>query len=256
MARKKRADEVAELRARLRAQTDVVMEVEPLLPIAQALQEAIEARLQGEAGDSPLDVDAAWDSALQEVAERLIASELAGVDPERVLRLYAERFGDEALAEKLGRWVGAKSEELDFAHRMEQARAAAGRSGTLPLAKLDPDLRISIGMFDPAQAAQAQKEGPIPPVRTIAFRLIDPRRGYAEVVHDTVLPFSAATPFATDTRGTIGSEVVEHGLRWLEPVLQVHAPLGYDFGSGTERTPQVIGFVEAAAGLLLLDGDR
>jgi hypothetical protein len=46
---------------------------------------------------------------------------------------------------------------------------------------------------------------------------------------------------------------VERGKRWLEPRLQVQAPLGYDFGSGTQRTAQVIGFVEVGDGLLLVD---
>ena len=62
--------------------------------------------------------------------------------------------------------------------------------------------------------------------------------------------------FAPQERGRIGSTIVEGGEKWLEPRLQVHAPLGYDFGDGPTRTTEVIGYGEIGDGLLLIDGGR
>src|SRR3954464_13915969 len=116
MARK-RADEIADLKNRLRVQTDRYMEAEPLLPIAEALREAINARLTGEGTHAHLDVDAAFDAALADVAERIIASKLETLDPETVLRLYAEHVGADELKEKLAAWAAAKAAELDTERR-------------------------------------------------------------------------------------------------------------------------------------------
>ena len=90
MARKKAA-EIAELQNRLRAQVALYAEAEPLLPIAEALRDAVNARLVGERGDALIDVDGAFDAALAQVAETLIASKLETLDPETVLRVYAEQ---------------------------------------------------------------------------------------------------------------------------------------------------------------------
>jgi hypothetical protein len=254
MARKKRSDEIADLRARLRSQTDLLMEAEPLLPVAQALQEAIQAKLADpEADGIVLDVDAAWDAAVAEVAQRLIATKLDELEPELVLELYARSAGDAALAAALERWAAAKTVELELQERIEQLRRDVSRSGALDLERLEPETRIEVGMFDPAQISQARKDSAIPPTRTLAVRLLDPHEGYVEVISDSVLPRATEGDFSPNTRGKIGSEIVERGNRWLEPRLQVHAPLGYDLGSGTQRTRQVIGFVEIGDGLLLVD---
>jgi hypothetical protein len=251
--KKKHEDEIAELRARLRSQTDLVMEAEPLLPIAKALQEAIEAKLGPDPDGVVLDVDAAWDAAVAEVAQRVIATRLDELEPERVLRLYAESAGDAAVAAALERWAASKTAELELRERIERLRRDTSRSGALELARLDPDVRIEIAMFDAAQMSQARKESAIPPGRTLAVRLLDPGEGYVEVISDSVLPLVPDDCFPPHTRGKIGSEIVERGSTWLEPRLQIHAPLGYEFGSGTGRTAQVIGFVEVGDGLLLVD---
>jgi len=250
MARK-RADEIADLTNRLRAQTELYMEAEPLLPIAEALREAVNARLIGESGSTPLDVDGAFDAALAEVAERIIASKLETLDAETVLRLYADHVGDDVLREKLGRWAAAKTEKLEFERRVDAWRQAASRSGRVELGNIDEGVRIAIGMFDPLHVGRARKESSIPPSRTTTFRLLEPARGRAEVINDVSLESDSErlTPHA---RGTIGSLIVEGGQEWLEPALQLHGPLGYDFGAGPANSREVIGFVEVADGVVVL----
>jgi len=250
MARK-RSDEIADLTNRLRAQTDLYMEAEPLLPIAEALREAVNARLIGESGTTPLDVDDAFDAALAEVAERIIASKLEALDPEAVLRLYADHVGDDVLREKLGRWAAAKSEELEFERRLDALRQAASRSGRVELAHIDEGVRIAIGMFDPLHVGRARKESSIPPSRTTTFRLLEPAGGRAEVISDVPLPGESGG-LTAHARGTIGSLIVEGGQQWLEPALQSHGPLGYDFGAGPVNSREVIGFVEIGDGVVVL----
>jgi hypothetical protein len=46
---------------------------------------------------------------------------------------------------------------------------------------------------------------------------------------------------------------VEGERRWLEPALQLHGPLGYDFGEGPAGSSEVIGFVEVGDGVVILD---
>jgi len=81
------------------------------MPIARALKESIDAKLVGEEG--VLDVDEAWNAAVASVAERIIAERLDALDPEDILRLYAEAVGDERLKATLGAWAAAKAAELD-----------------------------------------------------------------------------------------------------------------------------------------------
>src|SRR5262245_5096052 len=133
MARKKSADEVADLKSRLRAQADLYKEAEPLLPIAEALRDAINARLLDGTASTSLDVDSAFDAALAEVAERIIASRLETLDPEAVLRVYADHVADDVLREKLGGWAVAKTLELDFERRLDTLRRGASHTGRLAL---------------------------------------------------------------------------------------------------------------------------
>jgi hypothetical protein len=250
MARKKA--EIADLQNRLRAQIDLHREAEPLLPIAEALRDAINARLMGESADRVLDVDAAYDAALADVAETLIASKLGALDPETVLRVYADHVGDDVLREKLGRWAAAKAEELDLERRRDALRKASSRSGRVALKDLDEGVRVEVGMFEPLHVSRARKESSIPPSRTIGFRLLEPSRGRAEVISDVSLAGGAHERLTAHTRGTFGSLIVEGERRWLEPCLQLHAPLGYDFGHGPVTSPEVIGFVEVENGLVIL----
>jgi hypothetical protein len=162
MARKK-ADEIAELRNRLRVQTDLYQEAEPLLPIAEALREAINARLMGESG--PLDVDSAFDAALADVAEDVTASKLETLDAETVLRVYAERVGDDVLREKLGRWAAAKAEELDAARQRDALPKASSRSSRVALKDIEHGARVAVGMFDALHIGRARRESSIPPTR-------------------------------------------------------------------------------------------
>jgi hypothetical protein len=253
MVKKKKSDELAELRSQLRSQTDLYMDAEPLLPIARALQEAIDARLVGESGLA-IDVDNAWDDAIREVAVRIISSKLETLDPERVLQLYAERVGDDELKETLGRWAERRVQALEYEERRQELREEAVRSGSIELARLDPGVRLRLGMFDPAQVGRAYRESSIPPSRTIDLRLVEPERGCADVICDTTLPFSPADTLPPQRRGYIGSTITEAEGPHLEPRLQLHAPLGYDFGAGPENTVQIIGFVELDEGVLLLQG--
>src|SRR5262245_47534127 len=182
------------------------MEAEPLLPIARALQQAIDARLLGE-GDLPLDVDQAFDDAIKEVAEEIISRRLEAIDPEVVLRLYAERVSDETLKERLGRWAVRKAEDVERSNRREELRRDASRSGSVPLERLDSGTRVRLGMFEPSQIREARKEGSLPPVRTIAFRLVDPVDGVADVISDTVLPLTQAECFEPNQRLRVGVTV-------------------------------------------------
>ena len=249
MARKKQSDD--EL-----AYAELVRDAEPLLPIARALQESIDEKLVGGATSSALDVDAAWNAAVQRVAEALIAEKLGELDPERILRLYADAVDDETLKAKLGAWAAAKAEQLERERQRDHLQSELARTGAVELAQLDADVHIAIGLFDPRYISQAHKESSIPPTRTVSVRLLDPQRGSAEVIADTMLASRSGGLFAAQTRGRIGSRIVEEGEERLEPRLQVHAPLGYDFGDGPECTPEVIGYAEIGRGLLLLDAGQ
>jgi hypothetical protein len=249
MARKK-AQEIADLKNKLRVQTDLYTEAEPLLPIAEALREAINARLLGES--APLDVDSAFDAALADVAERVIASKLETLDAETVLRLYAEHVGDDVLREKLGRWAAAKAEELEAERQRDALREASSRSGRVALNDIDEGVRVAVGMFDPLHIGRAGRESSIPPSRTIAFRLLDPSRGQAEVISDISLAGRAHEGLTAHSRGTFGSLIAEGEKRWLEPTLQLHAPLGYDLGQGPVSSSEVIGFVEVEDGVVII----
>jgi hypothetical protein len=251
MARKK-ADEIAELKKRLRVQTDLYTEAEPLLPIAEALREAINARLVGDSGHTPLDVDTAFDAALTDVAERIIASKLETLDPETVLRLYAEHVGDDVLRDKLGSWADAKANELDAEQRRVALLKASAGSGRVALKDIDEGVRVAVGMFDPLHIGRARRESSIPPERTITFRLLDPSRGQAEMISDIALAGRAHTGLTAHARANVGSLVVEGDERWLEPALQLHAPLGYDLGDGPASSPEIIGFVEVGDGVLIV----
>ena len=228
------------------------MDAESLLPLAKALRESIEARLAGEGASGPLDVEAAYDAALDAVAEEIIASRLESVDAEQVLRLYAERVGDDVLREKLAGWAAAKADELDFRQRLEALRRDAARTGRLALQDIDEGLRIVVGLFERTQISQARRESSIPPARTIAFRLLEPARGRADVISDTCLRMGSHERLPDHARGAIGSLVVEGERRGLEPALQFQAPLGYDFGGGPESTAEVIGWVEVGEGVPVL----
>jgi hypothetical protein len=249
---KKKAAEIAALQSRLRTQADLYKEAEPLLPIAEALREAVNARLMGESAGAILDVDGAFDAALAEVAETLIAAKLQTLDPEGVLRLYAEHVGDDMLREKLGRWAAAKAEELDLERRRAALRKASLRSGRVALEDLDEGVRVEVGLFEPLHVSRARRESSIPPSRTIGFRLLEPSRGRAEVISDVSLARGARESLTAHARATFGSLIVEGEERWLEPSLQLHAPLGYDFGQGPVNSPEVIGFVEVENGLVVL----
>ena len=222
---------------------DLFREAEPLLPIARALKESIDEKLvgTGTGAGSPIDVDAAWDAAVRSVAEAIISERLGELDTERVLRLYADTVDDEALKATLGSWAAAKAEELERERRIEGLRADCARSGAIELARLEADTLIRLGLFERRQISQAHRESSLPPSRTTSLRLVDPERGYAEVIADTALGPSTRDLFAPQARGRIGSTIVEEGKEWLEPRLQVHAPLGYDFGDGPTRTNEVIG---------------
>ena len=251
MARKK-ADEIADLKNRLRGQTDLYMEAEPLLPIAEALREAINARLMDENASRPLDVDSAFDAALADVAERLIASKLESLDAETVLRLYAEHVGDDVLREKLGSWAAAKAAELDLEQRLEALRKASSRSGRVALQDIDEGMRVAVGMFEPLHIGRARRQSSIPPARTITFRLLEPASGRADVISDISLAGRAHQGLTAHARGTFGSLIAEGEERWLEPCLQLHAPLGYDLGQGPASSPEVVGFVEVGDGLVIM----
>jgi hypothetical protein len=247
LARKKQSDD--EL-----AYAELVREAEPLLPIARALKESIDEKLVGGGTSSTLDVDAAWNAAVQRVAEAMIAEQLRSLDPERILRLYADAVDDETLKARLGAWAEAKAEELERAQQRRQLQVEVARTGAIELARLEADLHISIGLFEPRHISQAHKESSIPASRTVSVRLLDPRRGTAEVIADTALVPAHADLFVTQTRGRIGSRIVEDGEGRLEPRLQIHAPLGFDFGGGPQCTTEVIGYADIGRGLLLLDG--
>ena len=227
------------------------MEAEPLLPIARALQEAVNARLLGESG-LVIDVDAAWDDALREVARDLIAGRLETLDPELVLRLYADQVDDAELHATLGEWAARKARELEHEERRELLRREAASRGTIELERLDPGTRLRLGMFDAARISQARKDGSLPPGRIVELRLVDPARGSAEVISDTTLPFSSAATFPAHRRGDFGAAITEDGACRLEPRLQLHAPLGYDLGDGPENSEEIIGYVEIDEGVLVL----
>jgi hypothetical protein len=249
---KKKAAEIAELQRRLRTQADLYKEAEPLLPIAEALRDAVNARLMGEGTGAVIDVDGAFDAALAEVAETLIASKLQTLDPETVLRLYAEHVGDDVLREKLGRWAEATAAEIDLERRRDALRKASSRSGRVALEDIDGGVRVEVGMFEPLHVGRARRESSIPPSRTISFRLLEPSRGRAEVISDVALGGGAREKLTAHARGTFGSLIVDGERRWLEPCLQLHAPLGYDLGEGPVNSPEVIGFVEIENGLVIL----
>src|SRR5262245_1562786 len=252
MARKRSADEIADLKSRLRAQADLYKEAEPLLPIAEALRDAINTRLLDETASTPIDVDGAFDAALANVAEKIIASKLETLDAETVLRVYADHVGDDVLREKLSGWAAAKALQIDFERRLDALRQGAARSGRVALEDIDEGMRVTVGMFELLHVGRARSESSIPPSRTIAFRLLEPSRGRAEVISDVSLDGGSHECLTAHSRGTFGSLIVDGERRWLEPALQLHGPLGYDFGAGPVSSDEVIGFVEVGDGVVVL----
>src|SRR5262249_49948182 len=109
-----------------------------------------------------------------------------------------------------------------------------------------------VGMFELRHIRRARRESSIPPSRTIAFRLLDPARGRAEVISDIWLDGRTHESLTAHARGAFGSLIVEGEKRWLEPCLQMHAPLGYDLGQGLVSSREVIGFVEVGDGHVII----
>ena len=169
-----------------------------------------------------------------------------------MLRLYAEHVGDEVLREKLGRWAAARAEELGLEQRLEALRKASLRSGRVSLKDIDEGTRVAVGMFEPLHIGRARRQSSIPPARTITFRLLEPSSGRADVISDISLSGRAHHGLTAHARGTFGSLIVEGNERWLEPILQLHAPLGYDLGQGPVSSREVIGFVEVGDGVVIM----
>ena len=111
---------------------------------------------------------------------------------------------------------------------------------------------MEVGLFEPLHVRRARRQSSIPPSRTIAFRLLDPVRGRAEVISDVSLDGGEHESLTAHSRGAFGSLIVEGEQRWLEPSLQLHAPLGYDLGEGPASSREVIGFVEVGDGLVIM----
>ena len=237
-------------------------DVESLLPYAELLRDLVDRRLYPSGGAelaAPSD-DALFDQALRVVLERMVGDRLAALTPAEFAAAYRSVQGDAAFAEALDRL--ADLQRADVARRTKLARMQheARVCGRLLLAELDRDETITVGLFDPRRPELAAKRFAAntevrPLHRELRLRLIDPAAGGVEIVRDTwvgpiwaeELRTPAAEPLATG-RLAVGTGA---------PEITVHAPVTLALDDGrTLQPPQIVGFVEALDGTLLLDGRR
>jgi hypothetical protein len=230
--------------------------LEPLLPLARALHEEIDRRLAGAADTGLLDVDGMIGDALHTLGVAHATAALRTLSPAAFLELYARHVGDDGFADLLRARADQERRTLERERRLERIASEAAASSLLRLQLLEAGDAIHVGLFQ-GLAGEAHRESRVPPDRTLAFRVLDPATGHAELLHDRALARPGASPvrLPEHTRGLLGTLVHDAGAARLEPTLSTHGRLSFTTPDrGAETLPGIVGFVETADGRLLLDG--
>ena len=150
-----------------------------LLPLAQELANAVDARLAGDEVPTSASIERALEQALGDAAQGLITARLARLSAVEFAELYVRVLGSEALASQLSELTAIKSAELERHVRLQRIRDEAQTSGTLRIERLAPDEIIRIGLFDPrlpqlAGKSHAKDEKRRPLHRVVALRTVTP----------------------------------------------------------------------------------
>lgn len=238
---------------------EVARDVEALLPYAELLRDLVDRRLYPRAGTEltvPSD-DALFDDALRVVLERMVADRLAALTPAEFAAAYRTVQGDAAFATALERLADLQRADVDRRTRLTRMQHDARVSGRLRLAELDAGETITVALFDPRRPDLAARRfagnSEVRPLhRELRVRLVVPSDGGVEVVRDTwVGPIWAEqfrTPLAEPlTPGRLGCGGAAE--------ITAHAPVEFTPTDGPPlEPPQIVGYVEALDGTLLLDG--
>jgi hypothetical protein len=232
--------------------------IEDLLPLAKALRDAIDRRVDAQREEPASPIDEVIDAAFIEVVQPLIAGRLESLSPADFAALYGRVMGNEALAAELEKIRAVKQAALEREARLTEIGYEALKSGMLRLSKLSVHEIIEVGLFDASlpQFASRQFAGNIEHRalhRVIGLRLIEPQRGRVQVLHDTwVGPTWAQSqrgePLPPHARAVIGIP----GDDDIEPVLSARAPLAYRISDERMMPSQLVGYVELGTGEVLL----
>jgi hypothetical protein len=223
-----------------------------LLPLAQELVNAVDARLRGEEVPTSASIEQAFDQAFADVAHGLITARLTQLSAVEFAELYVRVLGSGALTSQLAELTAIKSAELERQVRIQRIQDEARTSGTLRIERLQPDEIVRIGLFDPglpdwAGKSYAKDAKHRPLHRVIAFRTVTPSERKVEVLYDNwVGPVWADAQRTTSlpplSQGTLGERVT------------VRVPLTYTTDEQVFRLPQIVGYIEMNDGTVLLDG--
>jgi hypothetical protein len=223
-----------------------------MLPLAEELAKAVDARLRGEEVSTPASIEIAIERALAEAAHGLIAARLAHLSAVEFAELYVRVLGSEALQSQLAELTAIKSAELERHVRIQRIHDEAQASGTFRIEWLRPDEIIKIGLFDArlpelAGKSHAKDEQRRPLHRVLALRTVTPSERKVEVLYDNwVGPVWAeaerTASLAPLSQGTLGER------------LTVQVPPIYTTEQQECRLPQIVGYIEMNDGTVLLDG--
>ena len=231
-----------------------------LLPLAEALHDAIGRRLQADELTATFDIDRIIDTAFGDVAREVAHERLAGLSPVEFAKLYARINGDAELQGLLDVMRANQEAQLRREVRLGQISHEALTTGQLRLANLAPDEVIEIGLFEPtlphlAGRRHVDDAEHRPLYRKIGMRIIEPEAGLVQVLNDTwVAPVWARSdrgvPIAPHARVTLGIPVGDG----LDAAVSHRAPIAYREEDHAEfmMPPQIVGYVEMNSGEVLL----
>jgi hypothetical protein len=228
------------------------IKADSLLPLAQELANAVDARLRAEEVPTSASIEQALNQALADVARGVITARLTQLSAVDFAELYVRVLGSEALKSQLDELTAIKTAELERHVRIQRIRDEAQTSGTFRIERLQPDEIIKIGLFDPglpqlAGKSYAKDEKHRPLHRIIALRTITPSERKVEVLYDNWVG-----PVWADAERTASLPPLSQGT--LGERLTVLVPLIYTTDDQEFRLPQIVGYIEMNDGTVLLDG--
>jgi hypothetical protein len=231
-------------------------EAHKYLSIAETLRAEIDARLLGDTAG--LDLDTAWDDALRAVAAPLLTEALASLPPDELLALYERHIGEDEYVSHLKQAAELIRRRNLRAARHAEIKDAAERTGMVATKVFEPQDVTRIGLYKALHVKEAFKGSSLPASRTIVVRWEDPTTGLAEVVQDSVVSATGlreSEPLQTNRLIRLGHRVIEGAAaERLRPEISAHTPLGIQDGEILSATTDIVGYVETAAGELLLNG--
>ena len=251
---------IYELMTMEQSEGDQERRIGDLLPLAEALHEAISRRLSDDAETATFDIDRIIDQAFGDVAKETARERLAQLTPTEFAALYVGLHGEQSLGDLLETMRSLKERQLQREVRLAQMSHEALTTGLLRLELLEPNEVIEVGLFDPSlphMAARRFVDDPEhrPLHRKIAMRVVGPATGAVRILHDVwTAPVWARSapgaPLAPHAYGVIGIP----GDADLEPVLSHRTSMAYRMSGQDEVIipDQIVGYVEMNSGELLL----